>query len=36
VNIVPTDLEATRQDWLANAMTLNEFRATRNLPPVAD
>jgi len=36
VNIVPTDLEQTRQDWLANAMTLNEFRATRNLPPVAD
>ena len=36
VNIVPTDLEQTRQDWMANAMTLNEFRATRNLPPVAD
>jgi len=36
VNIVPTDLEQTRQDRLANAMTLNEFRATRNLPPVAD
>ena len=36
VNIVPNDLEQTRQDWLANAMTLNEFRATRNLPPVAD
>ena len=36
VNIVPTDLEQTRQDWMANAMTLNEFRATRNLPPLAD
>ena len=36
VNIVPTDLEQTRQDWLANAMTLNEFRATRNLPPLKD
>lgn len=35
-NIVPTDLDATRQDWLANAMTLNEFRATRNLPPLKD
>ena len=36
VNIVPNDLEQTRQDRLANWMTLNEFRATRNLPPVAD
>ena len=36
VNIVPSDLESTRQDWLANALTLNEFRATRNLPPVKD
>lgn len=36
VNIVPSDLDSTRQDWLANAMTLNEFRATRNLPPVKD
>lgn len=36
VNIVPQDLEQTRQDWLANSMTLNEFRATRNLPPVKD
>ena len=36
VNIVPNDLEQTRQDWLANWMTLNEFRATRNLPPVKD
>lgn len=36
VNIVPNDLEETRQDRLANWMTLNEFRATRNLPPVAD
>ena len=36
VNIVPNDLEQTRQDRLANWMTLNEFRATRNLPPVKD
>jgi hypothetical protein len=36
VNIVPNDLEQTRQDRLANGMTLNEFRATRNLPPVKD
>lgn len=36
VNVVPSDLEQTRQDRLANAMTLNEFRATRNLPPVKD
>lgn len=36
VNIVPSDLEQTRQDRLANGMTLNEFRATRNLPPVKD
>lgn len=36
VNIVPNDLEQTRQDRLANGMTLNEFRATRNLPPVSD
>ena len=36
VNIVPSDLESTRQDWLANALTLNEFRATRNLAPLKD
>lgn len=36
VNVVPSDLNETRQDRLANAMTLNEFRASRNLPPVAD
>lgn len=36
VNIVPNDLEQTRQDRLANGITLNEFRATRNLPPVKD
>lgn len=36
VNIVPSDLNETRQDRLANWMTLNEFRASRNLPPVAD
>lgn len=36
VNVIPSDLNETRQDRLANAMTLNEFRASRNLPPVAD
>ena len=36
VNIVPSDLDSTRQDWLANALTLNEFRATRNLAPLKD
>lgn len=36
VNIVPSDLNETRQDRLANWLTLNEFRASRNLPPVAD
>jgi len=36
VNVVPTDLEQTRQDWIANSMTLNEFRATRNLAPLKD
>ena len=36
VNIVPSDFEQTRQDRLANWMTLNEFRATRNLPPLKD
>lgn len=36
VNVVPSDLEQTRQDWLSNAITLNEFRATRNLPPLKD
>ena len=34
VNIVPNDLEQTRQDRMANALTLNEFRATRNYPPM--
>ena len=36
VNIIPSDLQETRQDRLANWITLNEFRASRNLPPVAD
>lgn len=36
VNVIPSDLNETRQDRLANWMTLNEFRASRNLPPVAD
>lgn len=34
VNIVPSDLDATRNDFLSNWITLNEFRATRNLPSV--
>lgn len=36
VNVIPSDLTETRQDRLANWITLNEFRASRNLPPVAD
>lgn len=36
VNIVPSDLTETRNDWLANGITLNEFRATRNYPPLKD
>ena len=36
VNVVPSDLTETRNDRLANALTLNEFRATRNYPPLKD
>lgn len=34
VNVVPSDLAETRNDFMANALTLNEFRSTRNYPPL--
>lgn len=34
VNVVPSDLLETRNDYIANGITLNEFRATRNYPAI--
>jgi len=33
VNIIPADLEWTRNDYVVNWITLNEFRASRGLKP---
>lgn len=36
VNIVPNDLTETRNDYINNGITLNEFRATRGYAPMKD